>query len=99
MRMPLRPVRQSDTVARFGGDEFVVLLEDLHDREHAVVVVEKIIDEMRRPLRIDDQELAVTTSVGLAYSPAGVDAEFLLKSADKALYEAKAAGRDCYSVG
>ncbi len=91
-------VRKSDTVARRGGDEFVVLLEDLRDREHAVAVVEKIIEEMRRPLSIDGREVAVTTSVGLAYAHAGVDGESLLKRADQALYEAKAGGRDCYSV-
>jgi diguanylate cyclase (GGDEF)-like protein/PAS domain S-box-containing protein len=91
-------VRQSDTVARLGGDEFVVLLEDLRDREHAVVVAEKIIEEMRRPIRIEGRDLAVTTSVGLAYAHAGTDGESLLKRADKALYEAKAAGRDCFSV-
>ena len=92
-------VRQSDTVARLGGDEFVVLLEDLRDREHAVAVVEKIIEEMHRPLNLEGFEVGVTTSIGLAYAHAGGDGESLLKRADKALYEAKAAGRDCYSVG
>ena len=92
-------VRQSDTVARFGGDEFVVLLEDLRDREHAVAVVEKIIDEMRRPLNLEGFEVSVTTSIGLAYANAGAEPETLVKRADKALYEAKAAGRDCFSVG
>ena len=92
-------VRQSDTVARFGGDEFVVLLEDLRDREHAVAVVEKIIDEMRRPLNLEGFEVSVTTSIGLAYAQANADPDSLVKRADKALYEAKAAGRDCFSVG
>jgi diguanylate cyclase (GGDEF)-like protein/PAS domain S-box-containing protein len=92
-------VRQSDTVARLGGDEFVVLLEDLRDREHAVAVVEKIIEEMRRPLKLEGFEVTATMSVGLAYAHAGADGDSLLKRADKALYEAKAAGRDCYSVG
>jgi diguanylate cyclase (GGDEF)-like protein/PAS domain S-box-containing protein len=91
-------VRQSDTVARLGGDEFVVLLEDLRDREHAVAVVEKIIEEMHRPLNLEGFEVGVTTSIGLAYAQAGADGDALLKRADKALYEAKAAGRDCYSV-
>jgi diguanylate cyclase (GGDEF)-like protein/PAS domain S-box-containing protein len=91
-------VRQSDTVARRGGDEFVVLLEDLRDREHAIVVVEKIMEEMRRPLRLETQQLIVTTSIGLAYGHAGADADSLLKRADAALYEAKAGGRNCYSV-
>jgi diguanylate cyclase (GGDEF)-like protein len=92
-------VRSSDTVARLGGDEFVVLLEDLRDREHAVAVVEKIIEEMRHPVNLEGFQVPVTTSIGLAYANAGADADSLLKRADKALYEAKAAGRDCYSVG
>src|ERR1044071_3962301 len=82
-------VRQSDTVARVGGDEFVVLLEDLRDREHAVAVVEKIIEEMHRPLNLEGFDLEVTTSIGLAYAHAGADGDSLLKRADKALYEAK----------
>jgi diguanylate cyclase (GGDEF)-like protein/PAS domain S-box-containing protein len=90
-------VRASDTVARFGGDEFVVLLEDVKEPENALRVAEKIIEEARRPLQLHGKEVVATASVGLAYGD-GRDEEALLKRADAALYEAKAAGRDRYRL-
>ncbi len=91
-------VRASDTVARFGGDEFVVLLEDVRERHNVVRVAEKILDEARRPLRVDGAEVVATTSIGIAYSDAVSSDEDLLKRADRALYEAKGAGRDRYRI-
>ena len=92
-------VRATDSVARFGGDEFVVLLEDLKDREAAVRVAEKILLEGRRLLRIEGRSCVATTSIGIAYGEGGVEDErMLLKRADEALYAAKAAGRDCHRV-
>ena len=91
-------VRASDTVARFGGDEFVVLLEDVRERNSAVRIAEKILDEARRPLNVGDGEVAVTTSIGVAYSDATSTEDELLRRADAALYQAKAAGRDRYQV-
>jgi diguanylate cyclase (GGDEF)-like protein/PAS domain S-box-containing protein len=87
-------LRATDTVARLGGDEFVVLLEDLRDPAYAAVVAEKILGAMRAPVRLEGRELAVTTSIGVACADSGSDAEQLLRLADAALYEAKAAGRD-----
>lgn len=91
-------VRASDTVARFGGDEFVMLVEDMRERHNAVHIAEKILEEVRRPLRLDGREVSVTASIGIAYSDATSTDEELLKRADAALYEAKAAGRDRYRV-
>ena len=91
-------VRASDTVARFGGDEFVVLLEDVRDRHNAVRIAEKILDDVRRPLSLEGRELTVTTSIGVAYSDATSSEDDLLKRADSALYQAKAAGRNRYRV-
>jgi diguanylate cyclase (GGDEF)-like protein/PAS domain S-box-containing protein len=91
-------VRASDTVARFGGDEFVVLLEDVRDRHNAVRIAEKMLEEARRPLKLERGELAITTSIGVAYSDATASEEELLRRADAALYQAKAAGRDRYRV-
>jgi diguanylate cyclase (GGDEF)-like protein/PAS domain S-box-containing protein len=91
-------VRASDTVARFGGDEFVVLLDEVKEREHAVRIAEKIVAESRAPLRVEGDEIVVTASLGLAFGAPGDDAESLLKRADAALYEAKGAGRDGYRI-
>jgi diguanylate cyclase (GGDEF)-like protein/PAS domain S-box-containing protein len=91
-------VRASDTVARFGGDEFVILLEDVRDRKNALRIAEKILGEARRPIEVEGQILEITATIGLAYSDATASDEELLKRADTALYQAKAAGRNRYSV-
>ncbi|MDP9194474.1 MAG: EAL domain-containing protein [Acidobacteriota bacterium] len=88
-------VRAEDTVARMGGDEFTILLADLHDRRGAVAVAQKVLEAVRHPVIVDDHELYVTTSVGIAIFPEdGEDAEALLKNADRAMYRAKELGRD-----
>jgi diguanylate cyclase (GGDEF)-like protein len=91
-------VRASDTVARFGGDEFVVLLEDVRERANVVRIAEKMLEQARRPLKLDGAEASITTSIGLAYSDATSSEDELLRRADAALYQAKAAGRDCYKA-
>lgn len=91
-------VRATDTVARFGGDEFVILLEDVKERGHAVRIAEKVVQEARQALMLEGREVVATASVGVAYSEAGIGPEELLKRADAALYEAKAAGRDGYRI-
>jgi diguanylate cyclase (GGDEF)-like protein/PAS domain S-box-containing protein len=91
-------VRASDTVARFGGDEFVVLLDDIKEPEHAMRVAEKIVGECREPLRIEASDVVATTSIGLAFGGQGAQAEELLRRADAALYAAKSGGRDGYRV-
>jgi diguanylate cyclase (GGDEF)-like protein/PAS domain S-box-containing protein len=91
-------VRASDTVARIGGDEFVVVLEDVKEREHALRVAEKILEDCRRPLSIEGREVVATATLGIAFAEVDLDAAALLRRADSALYEAKAAGRDCYRV-
>ncbi|HET7670544.1 MAG TPA: diguanylate cyclase [Burkholderiales bacterium] len=91
-------VRATDTVARFGGDEFVILLEDVKERGHALRIADKVVQEARRPLRLAQHEIVATVSVGVAYSEASLDPDELLKRADAALYEAKAAGRNGYKV-
>lgn len=89
-------VRSSDTVARFGGDEFVILLVD-QDKHHSapMAVLEKIRLAIAEPVLIKGQSFRVTGSIGVAGYPGdGVDAETLLLNADIAMYEAKANGRD-----
>jgi diguanylate cyclase (GGDEF)-like protein/PAS domain S-box-containing protein len=86
-------VRHSDTVARSGGDEFLILLTEITDEKTAQIVAEKHLSLLRNPFIIDDDELHVSSSVGIAMYPHdGVDAEMLIRSADGAMYRAKAAG-------
>jgi diguanylate cyclase (GGDEF)-like protein/PAS domain S-box-containing protein len=87
-------LRTSDTVARFGGDEFVVLLEDTDASDDAAPVAERLLDELQRPFRIGDKEVFLTVSVGIAASrTTGLDLEQLLRHADAAMYTAKGQGR------
>ena len=92
-------VRETDTVARLAGDEFIVILENVGRHEECRVVARKIVAAMRTPFRIAAGEIAVTTSIGIAMSlDASLPAEALLHRADTALYSAKAQGRDRYEV-
>ena len=100
----LRCVREEDTVARFGGDEFVISLVDLdRDTEQAraksVLVGEKILDSMRQPIHVGDHEHQGSCSVGIALCDHPNDSvDDLLKRADLAMYRAKAAGRNTLKV-
>jgi len=90
-------VREGDTVARLGGDEFTVLVPGIGQDQDAATIAQKILDAVRLPFWIDQRELFVTTSVGLAVYPAdGADAETLVRNADTAMYRAKEQGRDNY---
>jgi len=92
-------LRKSDTVARIGGDEFVLILPNLKGTEAAAQVAQKIVDGFRKPFLIDTHQLVVTTSIGIAVYPNdGTDEETLLKNADTAMYQAKEAGRDRYQI-
>lgn len=92
-------LRKSDTVARFGGDEFVLIFPDMEIIEEAIQVVQKIIDRFNKPFLIDTHQLVVTTSIGIAVYPNdGMDEEILMKNADIAMYQAKQAGRARYQL-
>ncbi|HEX2674368.1 MAG TPA: diguanylate cyclase, partial [Polyangiaceae bacterium] len=89
--------RAEDTVARIGGDEFVVLIEDLEGAEGARRVAERIRNAFATPIVIDGKELNTTPSVGIALFPDdAANLAELQRHADSALYEAKRAGRNCY---
>ena len=82
-------LRSSDTVARFGGDEFVALL-DIHDAEGSLQVAKKLIDSVSVPIAIEDKHVTVGVSIGISrYPECGNTVKDLLKKADAAMYEAK----------
>jgi diguanylate cyclase (GGDEF)-like protein/PAS domain S-box-containing protein len=92
-------VRDTDTVARIGGDEFTILLPHLNSGEAAAKVAQTILEAVALPADLDGQRLYVTTSIGISLYPAdGADAETLLTSADIALYRAKELGRNGYQL-
>jgi len=92
-------VREYDTVARLGGDEFAILLDTLDDVAEAETVARRVLSSLAPPVRVADQDLAVTASMGISVFPEGGDAaDELLRSADRAMYRAKRSGRNTYSL-
>lgn len=92
-------VRQEDTVARFGGDEFAVLLDAVAEVGGVTIVAERILHELQQPLAVDGRDVSASASVGIALSMTGYDdADALLRDADAAMYRAKGSGRGAYAV-
>ena len=92
-----RSVRGSDTVARMGGDEFVILLEEVEEMEALAVLAKKVVAAISAPMDIGGHAIQVGASVGIAcYPDDGVTAVMLMKNADAAMYGAKSAGRGVY---
>jgi diguanylate cyclase (GGDEF)-like protein/PAS domain S-box-containing protein len=92
-------VREGDTVARVGGDEFTIVLQDLAARGDAAVVAQKVLRSIAEPIDVQGHRLYVTTSIGITFFPDdGGDAETLLRNADTAMYRAKAEGRNTYQM-
>ena len=90
-------VRTGDIVARLGGDEFAIIQAAVMHSSDVVELAERVRDAIRKPMMIDDHELAVDTSIGIALAPRdGAEPDQLLKHADLALYGVKAAGRGAY---
>jgi diguanylate cyclase (GGDEF)-like protein/PAS domain S-box-containing protein len=88
-------LRTSDVVARFGGDEFVLLVEDVNDRSAAEVVARNLLAAVLQPVPIAGQECCITASIGIALCPDDAqDADGLLKHADLAMYHAKEQGKN-----
>ena len=92
-------VRESDTICRQGGDEFMILLPDGSDTEDAEKVARKIIGAMEIPHRIGDKEVVITFSIGISICPDdATDEDMMIKHADDAMYMAKDSGRNNYKI-
>jgi diguanylate cyclase (GGDEF)-like protein/PAS domain S-box-containing protein len=92
-------LREGDTIARMGGDEFTILLGDVDSADGAARIAQKLLDTVAAPVRVEGHELYVTTSIGIAMYPEDGDtADALLKNADSAMYRAKELGRNSYQL-
>lgn len=88
-------VRESDTVARMGGDEFVILLPIIDDIQDAILVASKIVDAVAQPIKVAKTHLHITCSIGIAIYPEhGKDEKLLVINADMAMYHAKKSGKN-----
>ncbi|WP_028791886.1 EAL domain-containing protein [Thauera linaloolentis] len=92
-------LREDDTVARMGGDEFVVILGNLAQPDDAVATARRIVAALRRPVVTDGRELVVTTSIGISiYPDDSMESATLIKNADVAMYRAKEQGRNSFQL-
>jgi len=91
-------VRENDTVARFGGDEFVIIIV-LSKQEDATILAHKILEKVKKPINLGKEKITVTVSIGISMYPTdGSEASTLLKSADLAMYSAKNKGRNNFQL-
>ena len=96
-RRLVNTLRKSDIVARIGGDEFIVMIENIKDENEIKIVADKILGCFTHPFLLNNQEFFVTTSIGIAVYPTdGNDADKLMKNADIAMYRAKQRGKNQY---
>ena len=99
MQFRVFEVRKSDTVARLGGDEFTIILTEVNKTEDAVIVAQKIIDELSTPFNIKKNKVKIGASIGITtFSENEETIETLLRKADSAMYQAKSNGTNSYKV-
>ncbi len=91
-------VRQSDTVARMGGDEFTIILDEINDTGDVTRIAQNILNKMTEPFKLGEEVAFISSSIGITFYPEdATEIATLLKNADQAMYAAKAAGRNCFS--
>ncbi len=92
-------LRAVDTMARFGGDEFVLLVDAVHDQEHLTQLLNRLIEMAKEPVKVDDVVFQLGVSIGAALFPEdGEEQERLVSRADQAMYLAKSSGGNCYRL-
>jgi len=93
-------LRDGDTLARFGGDEFVAVLNDIQNQKDSTLVLLRLLDAVAEPVFVDKLELRVTASIGVSFFPQAetVDGDQLIRQADQAMYMAKQAGKNRYHI-
>jgi diguanylate cyclase (GGDEF)-like protein len=90
-------LRKSDTIGRFGGDEFMIMLNNIVDEKDITKITENIMRLFKKPIKVEGQEFFITASAGVAVYPVdGEDTETLIKNADIAMYKAKSKGKNQY---
>jgi diguanylate cyclase (GGDEF)-like protein/PAS domain S-box-containing protein len=94
----LATIRGAETAARFGGDEFMFIIRNVGEVDDAIHAARRILDSLNSPIPYDGQNLLVTGSIGIVIPGQGADAETVLRDADTAMYQAKAAGRNRFEV-
>jgi diguanylate cyclase (GGDEF)-like protein/PAS domain S-box-containing protein len=92
-------LRPTDTIARFGGDEFTILLDNIHSLNEAIQISERIHEVLRQPFKLESYEVFTTTSIGIVPVTADCEeSEDILRNADIVMYRAKEQGRGCHAV-
>lgn len=93
-----KTLRESDFISRWGGDEFVVILENITSASDTAIIATNLINELKEPMEVNEHHLITTASIGIALYPEnGTDAGTLIKHADSAMYQAKDSGKNNFS--
>jgi diguanylate cyclase (GGDEF)-like protein/PAS domain S-box-containing protein len=94
-----RILRKKDTIARIGGDEFIIILPNLKHIREAIQTAEMIIESLKASFSLNGQEVYISTSIGISFYPYdGEDIESLIRNADRAMYQAKKSGRNHFEL-
>ncbi|MBT6242758.1 MAG: GGDEF domain-containing protein, partial [Rhodospirillaceae bacterium] len=92
-------LRDTDTAARIGGDEFAIILADAYEKETAEAIAGKLLKALSKPFELDSQQASISASIGITVYPHdGEEAESLLRNADHAMYAAKKSGRNAFKI-